>query len=266
MAAVREFRLADDLGVVDPHDAQPDVVGDVDVLTVGLDDVTLVDADLLRVGPGEVVGGHVDRRRSDGRLGAPLGLRGRSRGVLGSRHHHVAAHRDDPAAAETPCGDPLGGLGLHVAKQSRAVAEEREMARCEALRLARRVSRRGSAGVGRRGSGRPGGRLGRRRAGRRARRRLAGRCRHLGTVRRARSEGDRDAEDRSDRQSHWAEQFTLHALFDVTPGGSGSTNLRSRGAGAPEPPRRGGRSKPRRREAHRAGARRTSTCPRRRTA
>ena len=51
MAALGELRLGDDLGVGDRHDAQPVGVRDVHVGAVGLDDVALVDADLLGVGP-----------------------------------------------------------------------------------------------------------------------------------------------------------------------------------------------------------------------
>ena len=64
VAALGQFGLVDDVGVVDRHDAQPVVVGDVHVLAVGLDDVTLVDADLLGVRLGEPVRRLLgDRRR-----------------------------------------------------------------------------------------------------------------------------------------------------------------------------------------------------------
>ena len=100
--------------------------------------------------------GGLDRRRSDGCLCAPLALRGRRRGVGGGGRHHVAAHRDDPAA-EAPRRHPFGRLGLHVAEEGGAVAEERQVPGGEALWLRRLVGRRRRVGVGRRGRRRLGG-------------------------------------------------------------------------------------------------------------
>jgi hypothetical protein len=134
----------------DLHDAHPVLARCEHVRAVGLDDVALVDPDLLGVGAGVVDTFH----HRGGRRRLPTIRAGG--GCLGHGARHVTHRpRERPPhrpAAQAPGSHPLERLGLQIAEQVGAVAEEREprLAEPSGRQAVRNGKRVGSAAPGRR--------------------------------------------------------------------------------------------------------------------
>ena len=108
MAAVRKLRAGNDFRFAHRNDSEAVLIGDVDELAVGFDDVAFVDADLLSVGPVVV---DTDSPFVSGRGLGGIEVAG---GFLGPLLEKYVVCVVITLATEPPRGDAGGRFGLHV--------------------------------------------------------------------------------------------------------------------------------------------------------